>query len=47
LNEPDKSLALLEKLQSKYGKTVAARRARKALEQLQDTESEDQQSGSS
>ena len=47
LNEPDKSLALLEKLQSKYGKTVAARRARKALEQLQDTESEDQHSGSS
>jgi len=41
LNEPDKSLALLENLQSKSGKTVAARRARKALEQLQDTESED------
>jgi tetratricopeptide (TPR) repeat protein len=43
LNEPDKSLALLERLQTKYGKTVAARRARKALEQLQDSESEDQQ----
>ena len=34
LNEPEKSLALLERLETKYGHTVAARRARKALEQL-------------
>lgn len=36
LNDPEKSLALLEKLQNKYGHTVAARRARKALEQLEE-----------
>jgi len=34
LNEPEKSLALLERLETKYGHTVAGRRARKALEQL-------------
>jgi tetratricopeptide (TPR) repeat protein len=45
LNEPDKSLALLEKLQKKYGKTVAARRAKKALEQLEEPESENQENG--
>ncbi len=34
LNEPEKSLALLERIHSEYGHTVAARRARKALESL-------------
>jgi TolA-binding protein len=42
LNEPDKSLALLDQLQKKYGKTVAARRAKKALDQLQEPESDDE-----
>ncbi|HTL56459.1 MAG TPA: hypothetical protein VL361_12320 [Candidatus Limnocylindrales bacterium] len=38
LNEPEKSLALLQKLDAKYGNTVAGRRARKALEQLENPE---------
>ena len=45
LNEPEKSMALLQKLDGKYGNTVAGRRARKALEQLEQPEggSEEQQ----
>jgi len=34
LNELDKSLALLERIDKKYGHTVAGRRAKKALEQV-------------
>ncbi len=34
LDQPEKSLALLERLENEYGRTVAARRAHKAIEQL-------------
>jgi tetratricopeptide (TPR) repeat protein len=34
LNQPEKSMALLERIDTEYGQTVAARRARKAREQL-------------
>ena len=33
LNQPEKSMALLERIDNEYGQTVAARRARKAREQ--------------
>lgn len=34
LNQPEKSMALLERIDTEYGQTVAARRARKAREQM-------------
>jgi tetratricopeptide (TPR) repeat protein len=34
LDQPEKSVALLERLDSEYGQTVAARRARKVTEQM-------------
>ncbi|HWW02493.1 MAG TPA: hypothetical protein VNZ64_22540 [Candidatus Acidoferrum sp.] len=34
LNQPEKSMALLERIDTEYGQTVAARRARKAREQI-------------
>ena len=34
LNQPEKSMALLERIDNEYGQTVAARRARKAREQM-------------
>lgn len=34
LNQPEKSVALLERIDTEYGQTVAARRARKAREQM-------------
>ena len=34
LNQPEKSLALLERIDTEYGQTVAARRARRAREQI-------------
>jgi tetratricopeptide (TPR) repeat protein len=49
LNELEKSLALLERLDSAYGHTIAGRRAKKALEQARDPgapgSDEDEESG--
>ncbi len=39
-NELDKSLALLERLDTEYGHTVAGRRAKKALEQIRNPEAQ-------
>ena len=39
-NEMEKSLALLERLDAKYGHTVAGRRAKKALEQVRNPEAQ-------
>jgi tetratricopeptide (TPR) repeat protein len=39
LNEYEKSVALLERLDSGYGHTIAGRRAKKALEQVRDPDS--------
>ena len=40
LNQPDKALTLLEKLDNEYGETLAARRARKVREQHSEEPSE-------
>jgi tetratricopeptide (TPR) repeat protein len=46
LNEPEKSLALLQRLDAEYGQTVAAKRARKALQSLQSGDASDPLSSS-
>lgn len=40
LNELDKSLALLERIEKQYGHTVAGRRAKKALEQVRNPDAQ-------